>query len=57
MLSKSDWDFIITSLRFTRERFESYNYPDNETRNQRLSDVEGVIDRARNARKEARAGH
>lgn len=46
-ISRADCAFILTSLRFTRDKFESYPYADYETRVGRLADVDDVITKVR----------
>ncbi len=47
-LTKEDLDFILTSLDYTRLKFEDYqDYPDYEFKRERLDRVEQVIARVR----------
>lgn len=55
-LSRSDLDFIIESLDYTRFKFEAYAYPDESIRMQRLTDVRRVTDNVRAARRALKAG-
>lgn len=52
-LSKNDLDFIIFSLRETKKRFESFDdAPDGDHRNQRVREVEKIIEKVEALRQE-----
>jgi hypothetical protein len=42
-VSRETCDLILTSLSFTRQKFESYPYPTEDIRRQRLADVDTAV--------------
>jgi hypothetical protein len=52
-LTRSDYDFILTSLEFTRQAREGYSYDSYEIRCKQLQEVKDVTERVIHARREA----
>lgn len=50
MITSDDCRFVLTSLEFTRMKFEEYPYQTEEIRRGRLADVDEVIDKMRGLR-------
>lgn len=51
-LTLEDIDFILESLKYTRDKFENYEYPSYEFKRKRLDDVEMIISKVSAIRKE-----
>lgn len=51
-LSLEDIDFILQSLKYTKDKFENYEYPSYEFKRKRLDDVEKVISKVSAIKKE-----
>jgi len=51
-LTGDDYDFILTSLDFTRQAFENYSYPTYEFKLEQLKKVKDIIAKIRQLGKE-----
>jgi len=51
-LTVHDLDFILESLKYTRHKFENYEYPTYEYKQQRIDEVNEVIVKVGNLKKE-----
>jgi len=51
-LTAFDLDFILDSLKYSKMKFESYEYPSYELKQQRIKDVETVIAKILSLRQE-----
>jgi len=54
-LSREEIDGIIESLRYSKMKFEAYQYyPSSEFKQKKIDFIQGIIDKFREAKKEAR---
>jgi len=53
-LTREDCSLIIESLRYTRERFANYPYPNEDLRRERVADVDHAANAIRALRREGR---
>lgn len=51
-LSTQDFHFILESLKYTKIKFEAYEYPTYEMKQQRVKEVEALISKVQNLLKE-----
>ena len=57
-LTRSDYDLILESLRYTKERFQAYDrYPSEEFRQSRIADVGSVIEKIREMMQSGDSNH
>jgi len=53
-LTYEECSFILTSLDYTRDKFENYNYPTYELRKERLKEVHDIMHKIQRMRKEVK---
>ena len=51
ILSISDLDVILTSLEYSRHKFENYEYPSYEIKQQRMDEINDVMTKVRELKK------
>lgn len=51
-LTLEDIDFLLESLKYTKDKFENTEYPSYEFKRKRLDDVEKVISKVREIKKD-----
>ena len=50
-LTKTELDFILTALEFTKSKFENYSYPTYQLKLERIAEVEKLMDKVREIKK------